>query len=423
MWVEGRGPVPRTSRLRCVSGGAGLATRGRHVFDVVPNGGAGVSRSTQRGGVRGRKGGGRVLLMSWFKVRFRRLPGFVSWESDRPGCRLWHSSALSAVGLAVLRHVSVVLVCRERRQSGTPPASVIMASAELAALDLKKAPDSSSSFAVVLRCPPCGSRGSWFFFRHAFRLGGVRVVGSARAPLVWGLGPSACVTLVESPRRFRAGLIFAGAVRISPSADDVWCLHGPGGVDATHLSPQARLEAEVAKLAAKIEKKAQGRRAQPIPADVKSFAAKAFEEHGDYVVAAKATEDHFAKQHRKISLTPALLRGWLTPGRLRVAPDHFSTNSRGGCRKGVGHVCLSCEGVGRVCCFRPSRQVFFVARRGAGRFRGDKVPCVPSLTEAARAGRGDGGGEICEATFQSLLCRVCDVVARRPVDGLTPRGL
>ena len=120
MWDEGRGPVPRTSRLRCVSGGAGLATRGRHVFDVVPNGGAGVSRSTQRGGVRGRKGGGGTFLMSWFKVRFRRLPGFVSWESGRPGCRLWHSSALSAVGLAVLRHVSVVPVCRERRQAGAP---------------------------------------------------------------------------------------------------------------------------------------------------------------------------------------------------------------------------------------------------------------------------------------------------------------
>ena len=120
MWNEGRGPVLRTSCVRCVSDDAGLATRGRYLFDVVPTGGAGVLCSTQRGGVRGRKGEGGTFLMSWFKVRFRRLPGFVSWESGRPGCRLWHSSALSAVGLAVLRHVSVVPVCRERRQAGAP---------------------------------------------------------------------------------------------------------------------------------------------------------------------------------------------------------------------------------------------------------------------------------------------------------------
>ena len=100
------------------------------------------------------------------------------------------------------------------------------------------------------------------------------------------------------------------------------------------LATEARLVAELAKVRAKIEKEA-GRRARvrrtfPIAADVKAFAQKAYEECQDYVQAACRTEAHFAKQHRKIVLDPALLRGWIQPGQKRLGPDHFSTDSRGG---------------------------------------------------------------------------------------------
>jgi len=97
--------------------------------------------------------------------------------------------------------------------------------------------------------------------------------------------------------------------------------------------PEARLKAEKAVLRAKIEKQSQPRVRKDHSAAVKAFAVKAYERTGDHTAAAEDTEAHFAKRHKKVSLDPASVKRWVTPGLRCVSSDHFSKNARGGAQK------------------------------------------------------------------------------------------
>jgi hypothetical protein len=56
-----------------------------------------------------------------------------------------------------------------------------------------------------------------------------------------------------------------------------------------------------------------------------------FRASGDAVQAARATEEHFASQHRVFLLQPRFIRDWAKAG--AGAPVRFKTNARGGLRK------------------------------------------------------------------------------------------
>ena len=70
------------------------------------------------------------------------------------------------------------------------------------------------------------------------------------------------------------------------------------------------------------------RREEGFTADVKAHAVERFRANGDAAAAARATEEHFASQHRVFRLSAKLVRGWAQAG----AGDllRFKTNARGG---------------------------------------------------------------------------------------------
>jgi len=51
-------------------------------------------------------------------------------------------------------------------------------------------------------------------------------------------------------------------------------------------------------------------REEGFTADVKAYAVQCFRESGDAVRAARATEEHFASQHRVFLLPPKFIRTW-----------------------------------------------------------------------------------------------------------------
>ena len=73
------------------------------------------------------------------------------------------------------------------------------------------------------------------------------------------------------------------------------------------------------------------RREEGFTADVKAYAVERFAAGGDAAQAARATEEHFASQHRVFRLPPRLIRAWQKTG--AGDPVRFKANARGGCSK------------------------------------------------------------------------------------------
>ena len=73
---------------------------------------------------------------------------------------------------------------------------------------------------------------------------------------------------------------------------------------------------------------AKRRREEGFTADVKAYAVERFRASGDAAAAARATEEHFASQHRVFGLSAKLVRGWSQAGAGEML--RFKTNARGG---------------------------------------------------------------------------------------------
>ena len=70
------------------------------------------------------------------------------------------------------------------------------------------------------------------------------------------------------------------------------------------------------------------RREEGFTADVKAHAVERFRANGDAAAAARATEEHFASQHRVFRLYVKLVCGWAQAGAGELL--RFKTNARGG---------------------------------------------------------------------------------------------
>ena len=73
---------------------------------------------------------------------------------------------------------------------------------------------------------------------------------------------------------------------------------------------------------------AKRRREEGFTADVKAYAVERFRASGDAAAAARATEEHFASQHRVFGLSAKLVPGWSQAGAGEML--RFKTNARGG---------------------------------------------------------------------------------------------
>jgi hypothetical protein len=80
------------------------------------------------------------------------------------------------------------------------------------------------------------------------------------------------------------------------------------------------------------------RREEGFTADVKAYAVAQHRVSGDAVQAARATEAHFASQHRVFLLQPRLVRLWATTG--AGGPVRFKENARGGPSNGTDRFCV-----------------------------------------------------------------------------------
>ena len=104
------------------------------------------------------------------------------------------------------------------------------------------------------------------------------------------------------------------------------------------------------------------RREEGFTADVKAYAVAQHRVSGDAVQAARATEAHFASQHRVFLLQPRLVRLWATTG--AGGPVRFKQNARGGPSNDTDRFCVLGE---VVVCGGPHPRV---AARAKGAARG-----------------------------------------------------